>query len=99
VFKELPLAACLGGKVLIVHGGLFDKVLGTLELVSHDIFVLAPTVLILTGFDIRDTSDKTQYKLPFVRNVRHIVLKKDGVTLDDIRRVERRCEPPAEGIM
>ena len=48
VFNQLPLAACIDKKVLVVHGGLFDR---------------------------------------------------DGVTLDDIRSIERHCEPPVEGLM
>jgi len=48
VFHCLPLAYCLGGQVLVVHGGLFSR---------------------------------------------------DDVTLDDIRKIERRREPPDEGLM
>jgi serine/threonine-protein phosphatase 5 len=48
VFHVLPLAYCLGGKVLVVHGGLFSR---------------------------------------------------DDVTLDDIRKIDRRREPPDEGLM
>mmetsp|Transcript_13777 Transcript_13777/g.41937 ORF Transcript_13777/g.41937 Transcript_13777/m.41937 type:complete len:481 (+) Transcript_13777:82-1524(+) len=48
VFHELPLAYCLGKKVLVVHGGLFSR---------------------------------------------------DDVTLDDIRKIDRRREPPDEGLM
>jgi len=48
VFHVLPLAYCLGKKVLVVHGGLFSR---------------------------------------------------DDVTLDDIRKIDRRREPPDEGLM
>jgi serine/threonine-protein phosphatase 5 len=48
VFNQLPLAAVINKKVIVVHGGLFDR---------------------------------------------------DGVTLDDIRNIERHCEPPVEGLM
>eukprot|EP00455_Lapot_gusevi_P045805 TRINITY_DN5914_c0_g2_i8.p1 TRINITY_DN5914_c0_g2~~TRINITY_DN5914_c0_g2_i8.p1 ORF type:complete len:239 (-),score=63.88 TRINITY_DN5914_c0_g2_i8:116-832(-) len=48
VFCWLPLAACLGGRVLVVHGGLFSK---------------------------------------------------DGVTLDQIRQIDRNCQPPDSGPM
>mmetsp|Transcript_49800 Transcript_49800/g.63800 ORF Transcript_49800/g.63800 Transcript_49800/m.63800 type:complete len:644 (+) Transcript_49800:104-2035(+) len=48
VFNQLPLAAVIDHKVIVVHGGLFDK---------------------------------------------------DGVTLDDIRNIDRHCEPPVEGLM
>eukprot|EP01083_Nonionella_stella_P096207 270387_1 len=47
-FNLLPLSACLGGKVLVLHGGLFSK---------------------------------------------------DGVTLNDIRKIDRNCQPPDSGIM
>jgi len=48
VFHCLPLAYCLGSKVLVVHGGLFSR---------------------------------------------------DDVTLDEIRKIDRRREPPDEGLM
>eukprot|EP01134_Creolimax_fragrantissima_P005817 CFRG5817T1 len=48
VFRTVPLAHCVGGKVLCVHGGLFSK---------------------------------------------------DDVTLDDLRKVDRFCEPPDSGLM
>lgn len=48
VFNQLPLAAVINHKVIIVHGGLFDR---------------------------------------------------DGVTLDDIRNIDRHCEPPVQGLM
>eukprot|EP00123_Amoebidium_parasiticum_P015548 comp23027_c0_seq1/m.36795 comp23027_c0_seq1/g.36795 ORF comp23027_c0_seq1/g.36795 comp23027_c0_seq1/m.36795 type:complete len:493 (-) comp23027_c0_seq1:71-1549(-) len=48
VFRTLPLAHCVAGKILAVHGGLFSK---------------------------------------------------DGVTLDDIRKVDRFREPPDSGLM
>lgn len=48
VFNHLPLAAVIDHKVIVVHGGLFDK---------------------------------------------------DGVTLDDIRNIDRHCEPPVAGLM
>ena len=48
VFNQLPLAAVIDKKVIVVHGGLFDR---------------------------------------------------DGVTLDDIRNIERHQEPPVEGMM
>ena len=46
VFEWLPLAQCINGKVLIMHGGLFSE---------------------------------------------------DGVTLDDIRKIERNRQPPDSG--
>jgi len=47
-FNWLPLAACIGTKVLVLHGGLFSE---------------------------------------------------DGVTLDDIRKIDRNRQPPESGIM
>eukprot|EP00124_Ichthyophonus_hoferi_P000627 Ihof_evm20s24 gene=Ihof_evmTU20s24 len=48
VFRTIPLAHCVAGKIFVVHGGLFSK---------------------------------------------------DGVTLDDIRKVDRFREPPDSGLM
>ncbi|PKK16767.1 serine/threonine-protein phosphatase 5 [Columba livia] len=48
VFEWLPLAQCINGRVLIMHGGLFSE---------------------------------------------------DGVTLDDIRKIERNRQPPDSGPM
>jgi len=47
-FQSLPLAHVVGGKVLVLHGGLFSR---------------------------------------------------EDVSLDDIRRIDRRCEPPDQGVM